>query len=225
LVNSVLKDWGCDCVFFFNYNRVNMGLSNAAVKEHLDALFGEERANTLRAMIRNMVPEHREYAIVSELAQALRDLGGKCVLPFRFVDEAGNRTSHYLVFISKHPLGYGIMKEIMAKESSHREDGVASFEYTPMPPDYAQTSFLEKYVRPLDELGDDLAREYRGRSMTVQAIFEDHNIDTPFILANYQEALRRLEDQGRVQIDPPKAQRQVRNGVVTLAKNKMVAFP
>jgi len=24
LVNSVLKDWGCDCVFFINYNRINM---------------------------------------------------------------------------------------------------------------------------------------------------------------------------------------------------------
>ena len=28
LVDSVLKDWGCDCIFFFNYNRINMGLSN-----------------------------------------------------------------------------------------------------------------------------------------------------------------------------------------------------
>ena len=26
LVNSVLKDWGCDCIFFFNYNRINMDL-------------------------------------------------------------------------------------------------------------------------------------------------------------------------------------------------------
>jgi len=24
LVNSVLKDWGCDAIFFFNYNRINM---------------------------------------------------------------------------------------------------------------------------------------------------------------------------------------------------------
>lgn len=46
LVNSVIKDWGCDCIFFFNYNRINMGLNNEAVKEHMDALFGEERANS-----------------------------------------------------------------------------------------------------------------------------------------------------------------------------------
>src|SRR5690606_21232198 len=28
LVQSVLKNWGCDCVFFFNYNRINAGLGN-----------------------------------------------------------------------------------------------------------------------------------------------------------------------------------------------------
>ncbi|MFN9861287.1 MAG: three-Cys-motif partner protein TcmP, partial [Pseudanabaena sp.] len=33
LINSVVKDWGCDCIFFFNYNRINMGLSNLAVQE------------------------------------------------------------------------------------------------------------------------------------------------------------------------------------------------
>ncbi len=26
LINSVLKNWGCDCVFFFNYNRINLGI-------------------------------------------------------------------------------------------------------------------------------------------------------------------------------------------------------
>lgn len=35
LINSVLQNWGCDCMFFFNYNRVNMGLNNDAVREHI----------------------------------------------------------------------------------------------------------------------------------------------------------------------------------------------
>ena len=51
LVNSVLKDWGCDCIFFFNYNRINMGLSNPFVKEHMNALFGEERAEEFRGIL------------------------------------------------------------------------------------------------------------------------------------------------------------------------------
>jgi three-Cys-motif partner protein len=48
IVNAVLKDWGCDCIFFFNYNRINMGLTNPAVQEHMNALFGEKRADQLR---------------------------------------------------------------------------------------------------------------------------------------------------------------------------------
>jgi three-Cys-motif partner protein len=32
LVSSIIKDWGCDCVFFFNYNRVNMGVNNDAIR-------------------------------------------------------------------------------------------------------------------------------------------------------------------------------------------------
>ena len=39
LINSILKDWGCECIFFFNYNRINMGLNNEIVKQHMDALF------------------------------------------------------------------------------------------------------------------------------------------------------------------------------------------
>ena len=38
LVNAVLKDWGCDCLFFFNYNRISMGLPNELVEDHMNAL-------------------------------------------------------------------------------------------------------------------------------------------------------------------------------------------
>ena len=48
LINAVPKDWACECIFFFNYNRINMGLNNPMVKERIDALFGAERAHTLR---------------------------------------------------------------------------------------------------------------------------------------------------------------------------------
>jgi len=41
LVNAVLKDWGCDCLFFFNYNRTSMGLPNELVEEHMNAWSGE----------------------------------------------------------------------------------------------------------------------------------------------------------------------------------------
>ena len=84
LINSVLRNWGCECIFFFNYSRVNAGLSNPTVKEHMDALFGVDRAESLRARLAPMNAAERELAIVEEICQALIEMGGKYTLPFGF---------------------------------------------------------------------------------------------------------------------------------------------
>ena len=77
LVNSVLKDWACECIFFFNYNRINMGLGNEFVRAHMAALFGDDRAARLRGRLEAMEPARREAVIVEELCQALKEMGGK----------------------------------------------------------------------------------------------------------------------------------------------------
>jgi three-Cys-motif partner protein len=69
LINSVLQNWGCDCVFFFNYNRVNMGLNNAAVREHMNVLFGEDRAERLREDLAGLNSGDREKLIVEKLSE------------------------------------------------------------------------------------------------------------------------------------------------------------
>jgi three-Cys-motif partner protein len=70
LVDAFLRDWGCDCIFFFNYSRINAGLSNPVVHEHMCALFGEERAASLRKELEPLGPAAREATIVDALAQA-----------------------------------------------------------------------------------------------------------------------------------------------------------
>lgn len=98
LVNSVLKDWGCDAIFFFNYNRINMGVNNIAVQEHMQALFGEEEAMALKNKLNRKNARERELLIVEELCQALKAYGSRYVLPFRFKSNKGKRTSHHLNF-------------------------------------------------------------------------------------------------------------------------------
>lgn len=48
LIRSVIKDFGCECIFFFNYNRINMGVENDLVTPHMEALFGPERLSEMR---------------------------------------------------------------------------------------------------------------------------------------------------------------------------------
>ena len=219
LVNSVLIHWGCDCVVFFNYNRINMGLSNDAVKEHMNALFGEERAEALRPRLDAMNPHDRELTIVEELGLALKTMGGKYVLPFRFRDEAGNRTKHHLIFVSKDPLGYKIMKDIMAKASSTCEQGVATFEYSPADERFP---FLAGFNRPLDDLAEELMRHFAGRRLTMRTIYDEHNVDRPFISKNYKDALLKLDEAGRIGVTT-RTGKPRRKG--TFADDIIVEFP
>lgn len=111
MVEALIKDWGCDCIFFFNYNRINMGLTNPLVIKHINAIFGEEKADKLREEVCDLEPNEREQKILNELAENLSNNGNNFVLPFQFVKENRNTTSHYLIFVSKSKVGYKIMKD------------------------------------------------------------------------------------------------------------------
>ncbi|MBI5296202.1 MAG: three-Cys-motif partner protein TcmP [Chloroflexi bacterium] len=200
LIDAVLKNWGCDCIFFFNYNRINMGLHNENVKEHMDALFGERRANELRTKLSPLTPHERELTIVEELGQAFQTMGYKFVLPFRFRNDEGTRTSHHLIFISKDFRGYDIMKGIMAGASSSSAQGVASFEYNP--PDKTMPLLFE-LARPIDDLADMLLRDFSNKTISVEEIYKQHSVGKPYILRNYKEILKRLEGEGKVTANPP----------------------
>ena len=221
LINSVLKNWGCDCVFFLNYNRINMGVNNNAVEKHMEALFEVDMRETLRPKIQNLSPEERELVLTEEVVQALKRMGGQYVLPFRFKDGKGKRTSHYLVFVTKHFKGYEIMKEIMAKESSEYHQGVPSFEYTPAT---KNQPMLFELNRPLDDLRKLLTEKYKGKTKTMLDIYLEHSVDTPYIKANYKDLLNQMEEEGVIVADPPAEKRPNRNGKKTFADRVKVQF-
>ena len=219
LINSVVKDWGCDCIFFFNYNRINMGLNNDAVKEHINALFGQVRADQLRELLKTLTPQERELTVVEYICEALKEMGGKYVLPFRFRHEMGNRTSHHLIFVSKHLKGYEIIKEIMAKESSEQTQGVPSFEYNPAT---LQQPLLFELTRPLDQLESMLLDNFSGKTMTMAEIYDQHHQGKPYIKKNYKTALSNLESQGKITVHSPEDKKR-RKG--TFADDLKVTFP
>lgn len=221
LVNSVLKDWGCDCVFFFNYNRISMGLGNAAVETHMDSLFGKERADTLREKFRmnDFSPGGREAFIVEEMKKALEAMGGTFVLPFRFRNLDDSRTTHHLFFVSKHFRGYDIMRDIMYAHSV-KEEGAAKFEYNPA--DERCPSLFE-FLRPLEELEEMLLRDCAGRSWRLTALYESHSVGKPYVLKNYREVLCRMEKEGKIRMESPNGKRKRREG--TIGKDVKIIFP
>ncbi len=222
LISSVLQNWGCDCVFFFNYNRINAGLNNEIVREHMNDLFGEKRADAIREKLLGLHPDEREAVIVEELSRALNESGIAYVLPFTFKTEEGGRTTHHLMFASKHFKGYEIMKEIMAKESSEQDQGVASFAYFDATEKH-QTLF--EFLRPLSDLEEVLLTHFAGQKLTMRQVYERHNVGRRFIKTNYKKALTRLEAADRIKTEPPAAKRPRKLGEVTFADGVLVTFP
>jgi three-Cys-motif partner protein len=221
LINSVLKNWGCDCLFFFNYNRVNMGLNNSAVREHMNVLFGSERADDLRGRLGRLRPYEREGAILASLDDSLREMGAKFVLPFRFRNGDDTRTTHHLVFTTKAFKGYEIMRGVMGKESSEESQGVPSFEYSPYRTQWPRLIELT----PLDDLAKSLLLDLAGQTLTARQIFETHSVGKFFIEKNYKSALIALEASGKITTRPPASERRRIKGEVTFADHVRVTFP
>jgi three-Cys-motif partner protein len=223
LINSVLKDWGCDCILFFNYNRISMGLQNPVVKEHMDSLFGVDRVSELQIELNQCAfPRERELTIVEAIGKSLQDMGGKYILPFCFKNDAGTRTSHHLILVTKHVKGYEIMKEIMARESSNTQQGVPTFEYNPASLKYPM---LFELSRPLDDLGDMLLQQFAGRTMTMAEVYNKHHVGKPFIKGNYKSVLAKLETEGKIRAIPPADRRKKVKGKLTFADSVDVSFP
>ena len=204
IVKGVIKDWGCDCVFFFNYNRINAGISNKFVEPHINALFSKTRADILRATLPALEPWLREATILEELANEIKDLGGKYVLPFTFKNTSGSRTSHKLIFVTKNFKGYEIMKDIMAKESSTEDEGVPSFTYSPAD---ASLLLLFSLSQPMSKLRDSLLNKFSGQDVSLNNIYKTHSIDTRYVEKNYREVITKLEDEGVVTAYSTKGQR------------------
>jgi hypothetical protein len=91
------------------------------------------------------------------------------------------------------------MKEIMAKESSTHDQGVPSFEYSPAD---ASTPLLFSLQRSLDRLTDELLTTFAGRTVTIVQIYNEHQVDTPYIKKNYKGALLSLVASKRITAKP-----------------------
>ncbi len=156
--------------------------------------------------------------IVEKIAEALQEMGGKYVLPFCFKNGQGDRTSHYLIFVTKNVTAYTIMKGIMGGESSKREQGVPSFTFCladkTMP-------VLFELSRPLDDLENMLLTEYESATLTVKEIFDQHQVGRRYLIQHYKTALKSLEKKGEIDADPPADERRPN----TLADHVKITFP
>jgi hypothetical protein len=156
--------------------------------------------------------------VIEELVAAIKRQGDRHVLYFAFKNDADSRTSHYLVFVTKHPRGHQIMKDIMAKESSWSEGGVPSYTCTAVP---REATLFDALEDPLADLERDLLRAFAGRTMTVGQVCAQHGLTSDYTPTNYKTVLKRLEAANRIKATPPASGRPPN----TMADRVVIQFP
>jgi len=220
LIYAVLRDWACECIFFFNYDSINRALVNDIVRERMDAIFGGQRVAALRSELAVISEQDlREEVILSALADALAEVGGTFMHTFRFLRPTGRR--HHLVFVSKNFRGYHIMKEVMASESSVSYQGVPTYEFIP---DGMQTAMqLYSRPRPLDALRTMLLEQYRGKVMRVRDIYYEHSLRRPYLERNYKTVLRALLDEAVIEYHRDEFRPKLRGN--TMPDDTWIHFP
>lgn len=119
---------GSDCILFFNVNRILQDLSKATSESHMRKIFGDEYDNAKKISKDSLLSQNKKSrAFVKAFSKNLYDKEFKnlkakgyrlFVLPFEFKQDSTDKTSHFLLFISKNHKAILEMKRIMVAQSN-----------------------------------------------------------------------------------------------------------
>ena len=225
LINKLISNKGSDCIFFFNYNRINMALSsNTKFDEHLKNLFGDERTLRLKEQLAYLSAKQRKPIVLNALVEALCENKSNYVLPFKFYSTEMLRTSHFIIFVTKHPTACKIMKQIMYSNSAKDADGVATFSFEDsrnFGNVCEQISFFNRPIKALEEI----LNGYNGKTVQVGQLCEmiECDFSNHFVAKNVKDVLRKLENEGKLCVVSGRKQ-QFRNGKLNMPDTAVVQF-
>lgn len=196
LIGALIKDWGSECVLFFNDAAIRRALANPKVAQPVAGLFGEQRARLLGSQIEAMPERDRSRAVVGKLQEALLEAGARYVLPFLLTATYPRRRHFHVVFVTKHMRGYELMRQVMRSLGRLRLSAAGHWEIAfedPSNPWLFEDAATEELVSTLPQ-------RFAGRRLSVRGVYEAHQSGTPFVLSDYKAALRVLAGNGSIQV-------------------------
>ncbi|MBX7044297.1 MAG: three-Cys-motif partner protein TcmP [Ignavibacteria bacterium] len=204
-LDSILKliePKGSECIFFFNYNRINAAVTNSVLEKNMVELFGEYFFKELKAKVEiAMGAQNREEIITTEIWNYFSKKYSH-IVGFLFKDSYGNKTSHILIHVCTHPLGFKLMKDIMKNYEHISGEDKAIYKYAPW-----QQGQESLFTDNLQKLKEDLLKVYKGQKIIFQDLFHAHNIGKSYSETDYKEAIKNLELDGKIECEPPYEER------------------
>jgi len=218
----VTKNWGCDCLFYLSTNGILRNVQDPTKTAQMQELFGNSGFEAIKKELTKPLRRSSfEVVIHRELEKTLRGLGIQFYRSFCVEFDKRRGTSHHLVFITKHWLGFKIMKDIMADYSIKDTDNIPQYRYSKI--DEQQLPLPFSYA--IDQLKEKLCEDFAGKSLQVEHIIVTcHQRGYAFLDKNIKDALLLLENEGNVAVDKPANQRPKTRGHISLGDKRIVTF-
>ena len=119
--------------------------------------------------------------------------------PFRFQEEDSKATSHYILHLTKHPRGYDLIKQVYSEFDNLGAslDGNGCYTFDVKLLDVPATGFeFEDENEAI--LKEKLLADFKGKCISVQELFDQHQVKTPFTVRHYVRALRALHSEDKI---------------------------
>ena len=203
VLSQFLSYWGNELFIFINSKRINPALENDKFEEPMRCLFPNSY-DKVKVEIRNKrtVSERLQF-IIDNLGKEYEALLKSRVYytAFKFQEEDIETTSHFILHLTKNSRGFDLVKQIYNDFANVGTifDGVNTYTFD-----------VKKITNPVEELFDTnsenidalknlLLEEYKGRTITSNDLFEEHQQNCLYSRSHYVKALRRLVEEGLIE--------------------------
>ncbi|WP_207435795.1 three-Cys-motif partner protein TcmP [Sabulibacter ruber] len=206
---QTLENGAGDLFLLFEASKLKASVKSAAAPGALQNLYGTQLTALQTFFERTPQAQRREDFALKSLESAIRERGYR-TLVFKIGAPGKDQPYQYLLFASPSEILCTKLKEILLEYSEYQEDGVPLMSGGLMPvrllvPEYAQYLPFSMYKLTQDLLQK--ASVYNR--MSLEKIYEKHNVETNYCRANYMTVMEKLKEEGKILLLNPKTAQQV----------------
>lgn len=201
---EIMQEWGNDCIINFSTSGINRNIKEETQEKNMKNLFGEREYNNLLREF-EITPKglSREFLLLNTFISALESKLGKKLYSLNFAMNfrKKKRTNYHLIFLSKHKLGFKIMRGILTSRSAKDHKNMPLFvnEELSLNKELQGQLELGESSKLFNELKANLMIDFNEQTILVKDLFarcllNGYKYDNPLI----REALHSLRDNGKI---------------------------
>lgn len=203
VLSQFLSYWGNELFIFINSKRINPALENDKFEEPMRCLFPNSY-DKVKVEIRNKrtVSERLQF-IIDNLGKEYEALLKSRVYytAFKFQEEDIETTSHFILHLTKNSRGFDLVKQIYNDFANVGTifDGINTYTFDVKKITNPVEELFDTNSENIDALKNMLLEKYKGRTITSNDLFEEHQQNCLYSRSHYVKALRRLVEEGLIE--------------------------